>query len=127
MKILLIDDDPTSNSLNEILLEYFDKNIKVVSFHSAMHAVNHVKKHHKTRFDLTFIDLEMADLEGWQTVEALQNHKCCCPNIIILTAYLTQTEIATAKTYPAVIATLKKPLSIAKIEELVNLVSNRVA
>lgn len=122
MKIILIDDDSTSNSLNKMLFQCYDAKIQVLAFDSAFLALDFIDEHKDSKFDLILIDLEMRDLDGWQTVEALQTRQPCCPNIVILTAYLSQKEIDTAKAYPTVKFTLKKPLTLAKIEELMQLI-----
>lgn len=122
MKIILIDDDSTSNSLNKMLFQCYDANIQVTAFDSAFIALDFIHENKDLTFDLIIIDLEMRDLDGWQTVEALNLHQPCCPNIVILTAYLSQKEIDTAQSYSTVKATLKKPLTLNKISELVHLI-----
>lgn len=122
MKIILIDDDSTSNSLNKMLLDCYDATIQVTAFSSAFLALDYIDEHSDCTFDLLLIDLEMRDIDGWQAVEVLQNKQTCCPNIVILTAYLSKNEIETAKRYPNVKSTMKKPLTLAKIDELMKLI-----
>lgn len=122
MKVILIDDDSTSNSLNKMLLHYYNETFQVTSFSSALLALNYIDDHSDCTFELIFIDLEMRDLDGWQTVEVLQNSETCCPNIVILTAYLTENEIETSKRYSNVKSIIKKPLTLAKIDKLMKLI-----
>lgn len=81
--ILIVDDKESNISLLEQLLE----NTGYTSVTSTMNPQDVCELHHKHRYDLILLDLQMPDMDGFQVMEALKsNDKDAYLPVLVLTA-----------------------------------------
>ncbi len=91
-KILIVDDDPSTLDMIQIMLEAQD--YEVVNSYDGMNAL---EKIHQENFDLVITDLKMPRMNG---IELLKEIKSNCPGVevIVTTAYMTiETAISAMK------------------------------
>jgi len=89
-KILIVDDDPSTLDMIQIMLEAQD--YEVVNSYDGMNAFEKIRQEH---FDLVITDLKMPRMNG---IELLKEIKSNCPEVevIVTTAYMTIETAITA-------------------------------
>jgi len=117
--IFLIDDDSLVNFLNQEIIKdaYPDK--KVRCFESATEALEDIKENIKTSHcplpQLILLDINMPEMDGWEFLDEFnqlpKNFIKDC-KVIMHTSSIDPRDIEKAKTYPAVIDYVTKPLTI---------------
>lgn len=114
-RILLVEDDETTNFLSKIALRSagFEHIDEVLNGLEAFELIE------KDCPDIILLDLNMPVMDGWEFLD-LKKIKMPCKGIKI--ALLTSSsyigDIKKAENYPCVVAYLEKPLTRPKIEEL---------
>ena len=120
-KVVLIDDNETTNFLNERLLNRLGVTDEVEVFVDANEGFRHVwGSANLPRPELVFVDLRMPGIDG---IEFLELYRSLSPNVrahtklAILTTSMLPSDRARVAAYPEV-DYLVKPLSREKIERL---------
>jgi CheY-like chemotaxis protein len=123
--ILLIDDDPVANLVNQRIIEcHFD--FKTIVFTDAHMALQQLKQwlllHTMPLPEIIFLDIDMPEMNGWEFLEELHKlpmlylAKC---RIVILTSSIDLDDIEKSKSYKAVFDFVSKPLTAEKLKSLV--------
>ncbi len=123
--ILLIDDDPVTNLVNQRIIEcHFD--FKTIVFTDASKALQQLKQWLILRTmplpEIIFLDIDMPEMNGWEFLEDLHKlpmlyvAKC---KIVILTSSIDHDDIEKSKCYNAVFDFISKPLTSEKLRRLV--------
>ena len=124
--VLIIDDDEISNFITESILEQSNK-VKSISIEmSADDGLNNLKKLAKKGPDafpkLILLDIKMPVKSGWdflneyQELEAFKNSDIV---IVMLSSSVYPDDVHRAKTYDEVAGYLSKPITLDKVEELI--------
>lgn len=117
-KILLIDDDPMINFLNERILNAVLKGSKqVVHVTSVKEALTYLKQNDSKGNHLIFLDLNMPEKSGWDFLEVYRTFKVSSP-VMILTSSIDPTDMERSKLYPQVKKFLTKPLPVKFVKTL---------
>lgn len=125
--ILLIDDEPIDNFINErvIKLSEFDVEVNIQS--GGMRALeyfeNIVADNRFTRLpDFIFLDIYMPMIDGYQFIDALLLLSPAFQNIkvMILTASINPADKERSLKYPQIVAHCHKPLTSELLNELLN-------
>lgn len=124
-EVVLIDDDPMVNRLNELVLEYAMPGTRIQKFYDTATAINYLREQPSIKRTI-FLDLNLEKESGWDFLETYQalNQPW---TVMILTSSVDQEDIAKAKQYRCVGQYLTKPLTVAQIEQLQQLRVDKVA
>ncbi|MFY0625688.1 MAG: response regulator [Reichenbachiella sp.] len=115
--ILLVDDDSVCNFITKTHLHQhgFDA-VSIVE--NGKEAFDYVTKNEPP--NLIFLDLNMPIMDGFEFLEELMDTSAC-PNtdILILTSSAKTDDVQVANSYDNVVAYLEKPLTEAKVTNVV--------
>lgn len=126
--VMLVDDDPIFNIINERMIEVSGFGRRVISYTEPRKALAYLKETIST--DLTkfpnaiFLDINMEDMDGWEFLEELQMFppfilRGC--KVFILTSSIDLYDIEKAKTYSMVCDFISKPITIETLHVLLYL------
>lgn len=117
--ILLIDDDPINNIVNNKLLNKFDSSLKIIEFLSARDALQYLQNPDNKTPDIILLDINMPEMNGWEFLKAYEplNFKC---KLFLLTSSIAHEDIHRAKEFKVVQGFLTKPLEDDKIRKIFN-------
>lgn len=121
-KVVLIDDDATTNYLNKLVIERSEMVDDVVVFHSANEALAHYKAHFDD-FDgaLILLDINMPIMNGWEFLESYGLiEKKGNEKIVLLTSSISPLDKKRAAENPHVVDYRSKPLSTDLLKELIS-------
>ncbi|APG59038.1 response regulator [Christiangramia salexigens] len=121
IEIILIDDDPIVNLINEKLFRIFDPKLEVTTYNSANTALEDIKKLEppKDKEIFVFLDINMPEMTGWEFLDRIHfaelNFEPC---FFILSSSIDPEEIQRANNYSLIESFIIKPLNRVKIKEL---------
>ncbi len=121
-KVVLIDDDETTNYLNKLIIEKSELVDKVLSFSSASEALSFFRSN-STEIDgsLILLDINMPIMNGWEFLESYGNfEKVGGEKIVLLTSSISPSDKKKAEGNPHVSDYRSKPLSFELLQELIN-------
>lgn len=123
--VLLIDDDESTNFINEIVIDNEGCAEKVLSIDSGEHALkllNSLKAEEALRPDLIFLDVNMPGMNGWeflQEYEQLPQKTRENSVVIMLTTSPNPDDKHRAEGIPEVKEFVNKPLTGEMIREII--------
>jgi len=124
--IFLIDDDPIHQQIARLMFDRQVISSRVVSFHDAKTALNHLREHAgqpDNLPDLILLDLNMPVMDGWEFLdeyEKISDTLSKAIRIHVLTSSVNDGDLSRAKQYGSVDGYLVKPLNRAVISSLLN-------
>ena len=124
--ILLIDDDEATNFFNQIVLEEAGvaKQIKIVeSGQEALEFLQTKENGNYPRPELIFLDINMPGMDGWDFLKAyadLSDEYKGNIIVVMLTTSLNPEDKEKANSMPDVTSFQNKPLTQAKIDEIIS-------
>lgn len=122
--ILLVDDDESTNFLNQRVIYKADCTEKVVAFESGQSALNHLKliKEEGCQYpELIFLDVNMPAMDGFEfldTYSQLNKEQQKKVVLVMLTTLQDPDEINRAKSIDAVSDFKNKPLTKEMLQEI---------
>jgi CheY-like chemotaxis protein len=115
VKTIIIDDDPISSCLTEMILKLEGFTENTLTFSSAEESLDFLSENKKEdQPKVIFLDLNMPTMNGWQFLQALQPHEKTISqdcSIYILTSSIDPSEQNQAKEYGVVKGFISKPLT----------------
>ncbi|MFD2514969.1 two-component system response regulator [Pontibacter locisalis] len=115
MKTFIIDDDPISSCLTEMVLKLEGFTENTLTFSSAEESLDFLAEDMKEHLPkVIFLDLNMPTMNGWQFLQALKPHESVLTQdcaIYILTSSIDPAERRRAKEYGVVRGFISKPLT----------------
>lgn len=121
-RIVLIDDDATTNYLNKLIIERSDLVDEVLSFDSAQEALSFFNQDNSSEDEaLVLLDINMPIMSGWQFLDQYQTMQNKGSNkIVILTSSINPADKQMAEEKVGILDYKSKPLSIDMVNELVS-------
>ncbi len=121
-RIVLIDDDATTNYLNKLIIERSDLVDEVLSFDSAQEALSFFNQDNSSEDEaLVLLDINMPIMSGWQFLDQYQTMQNKGSNkIVILTSSINPADKQMAEEKVGILDYKSKPLSIEMVNELVS-------
>ncbi|MDW3193152.1 MAG: response regulator [Cytophagales bacterium] len=125
IKILLIDDDPTINYLNKLVIDMSPVEAKVCERTEANVALEELSSG-QIEPELILLDINMPEMDGWdfaQSYESLPKN-FQKSKIVILTSSINPRDKEKAETNQVINGFFSKPLTIDSIQEITKTVLN---
>ena len=121
-RIVLIDDDATTNYLNKLIIERSALVDEVITFDSAEDALNFFNKSNDPEDEsLVLLDINMPIMNGWQFLDHYHEIEGTKSNkIVLLTSSINPTDKQLADEKTDVVDYKSKPLSVDMLEDLVS-------
>ena len=121
-KIILIDDNHTTNFLNEMVINRSGHDISVISFDKANNAIDFFEKEKNgAKKYLIFLDINMPEMDGWEFADAYSKIKLTTSNIIVmLTSSVDPRDKDRALNHEVIHDYHSKPLTFEVINEILN-------
>ncbi|GAB4395838.1 MAG: response regulator [Microscillaceae bacterium] len=116
MRVLLIDDDPINNIVNQKLLKKFNPHLEITEFLNAKEALRFLEDS-STVPEVILLDINMPEMNGWEFLGAYQALRLNC-RLYLLTSSIAQEDMKRAKSFPEVVDFLVKPLDQHKIKRI---------
>lgn len=121
-RIVLIDDDSTTNYLNKMIIERSQLVDEVLTFDTANDALNYFKtKVEADEGSLVLLDINMPIMNGWQFMDQYiaLNGKLKANKVVMLTSSIDPNDKQQAEENLSVAEFKSKPLSVEMVGELV--------
>lgn len=116
-RILIIDDDPVNNMINQKLIKKFKPEIQISTSMNAVEALKILESEPDNKPDLVLLDINMPVMTGWEFLEAAKA-KGIELLVVMLSSSIDKHDQSKSSSYPVVVDYVVKPLSISRLEEL---------
>jgi len=114
-KIIIVDDDPTSNYISEFILSSVHLNADIISFINPIEALEKLPEMNITPDSIILLDLNMPEMNGYEFVDSLEELGLDC-QVVILTCSKNLMDREYSKKYEKIKGFLSKPLTQDNID-----------
>lgn len=120
-RIVLIDDDSTTNYLNKLIIERAALVDEVLTFESGKEALDYFRKNQSNEdISLVLLDINMPVMNGWQFLDQYQASNGSESNkIVLLSSSINPADKQMAEKKKSVLDFKSKPLSVEMLNDLV--------
>ena len=117
IKVLLVEDDETTNFLSKMVL----KHVGIQKVEAVLNGKAACEYLSKVCPDIIFLDLNMPVMDGWSFLDEKMNGNYCPKvKIALLTSSIRSRDRERALKYECVVDYLEKPLTREKVEAVIN-------
>lgn len=116
-RILIIDDDPVNNMINQKLIKKFKPEVEISTTMNAVEALKMLEENPDNKPDLILLDINMPVMTGWEFLEEARS-KGIELLVVMLSSSIDKHDQSKSSNYPVVVDYVVKPLSIDRLEEL---------
>lgn len=124
LQYLIIDDDPTSNLICEMIIRKFNNNARVDLFPDPVKALDYIRDHYYKIENKTptilFLDVNMPEMSGFEFLDEFKDFDPEIRDQFII--YMLSSSIedfnSQAVRYPCVSGFLSKPLKVSHLQEI---------
>lgn len=128
INLLVIDDDDINIFIISKIVEKTGYAVEICAKHNGQLAIDYIKDlvaNNQPLPQLTFIDINMPILNGWEFIEAYEAMQLNAKNdMYMLSSSVYENDIEKAKGYQSVKGFISKPLSIDRLKELLADITN---
>ncbi|SHG40433.1 Response regulator receiver domain-containing protein [Salegentibacter echinorum] len=118
-QILLIDDDPITNYINQCTIKKKFPNTEILIFEKSNEALNYLERYTENTY-LIFLDLNIPIMDGWELLDKiLEKRNKLKVKINILSSSVDSADINRAKEYKIVSSYLIKPMKFKDLDKIV--------
>lgn len=119
-KIVIIDDDDTSNYITELMIKSVDSTCEIKCFSNPKIVLDQIKELGIDKETIILLDLNMTDMNGWEFLDIFERSGTGCKYVILL-ASSDINESEKIKKYPTIKYFFIKPFSICNLKSFMNL------
>tara|TARA_Y100000768_G_scaffold297361_1_gene231124 strand:+ start:11 stop:391 length:381 start_codon:yes stop_codon:yes gene_type:complete len=113
--IYLIDDDPVFIHIASYMITTAFPDAELCTFTSPSSGITAIAEKQP---DLLFLDINMPEMDGWETLEQLASKALTNYKIHILSSSIDHLDHEKAKKHPLVLSFIEKPLDLKQIKQL---------
>jgi CheY-like chemotaxis protein len=110
MTLVLIDDDPINNFVNQKVLRKQKDDWAMMDFTDPKKALDYLLKNQENLPAVILLDINMPILNGWQFLDELLKNSINVP-VFMLTSSIAQEDMEKTKIYPMIRGYINKPLN----------------
>lgn len=124
-KLLLIDDDPTMNTVHEILIQKMFPEMEIKVFNSSLKGLEYLQDCIQKQVclaDFILIDINMPEINGFDLIDRVRTEMLEHideAKIFIITSSLHPDDQERVENDPLIIGMLPKPLTFKVIQEMI--------
>lgn len=118
-KIILIDNDSTSNYLTELIISSITSDYSIISFTNPIEILQHISELGIDDDTIIILNLNMPEIDGWEFIKRFNQTVVHC-NFFILTSSSSIVGKENAKKFPQVKYVFTKPLTKKDVELFLN-------
>lgn len=122
--ILLIDDDPSINFLNKLVIERAEVGAEVSEITEPQEALRQLEDG-SIKPSLIFLDINMPIMNGWEFASSYEKLPNSSPNIILLTSSINPSDKDMASSREIISGFYSKPLTVENVKEIAQLYLNQ--
>lgn len=119
-RIVLIDDNYTTNFLNKMVIERSSVNTEVMAFENPLQALTFIKDSQAEMYGwLIFLDINMPEMDGWSFADQYSLLNIGHTNVLVmLTSSIDPRDEERALRHPVINDYRTKPLTFEILDEL---------
>jgi CheY-like chemotaxis protein len=116
--VILIDDNKVDLYINNYVIEKSGLADSIISFTSAVEAIEYLSTIRLSSSDLILLDIQMPVMNGFEFLEKIENKiKTPLPKIIMLSSSKNERDFSVLSQFSIVSGWILKPLSVEKLLE----------
>lgn len=115
--VLLVDDDPMSNTYSGLVVKKQNPNTELITFGSGMEALDYLRDPSSARPDIIFLDLNMPVMNGWDFMEEYQKMALGI-EVVVVTSSNEPVDRERSKNYSGITDYFVKPITVDNIRRL---------
>lgn len=120
LKLMLVDDDPVNNMVNQKLIKKHIPEVDVIVYSDGRSAYNYFLNHHNNLPELILLDINMPIMSGWQFLDEFVKLNIETIKVYMLTSSIAREDYDKSLTYKPVKGFVVKPLDDEKLKEVLN-------
>jgi CheY-like chemotaxis protein len=120
LKLMLVDDDPVNNMVNQKLIKKHIPEVDVIVYSDGRSAYNYFLNHHNNLPELILLDINMPIMSGWQFLDEFVKLNIETIQVYMLTSSIAREDYDKSLTYKPVKGFVVKPLDDEKLKEVLN-------
>lgn len=122
---LILDDEPISCLLNEMVVRHTGRDSHVITFNDPQDCLTHIRSATQdSRFPVCLLlDINMPKLNGWEFLDELEASPAEIRNrytVIIVTSSCDDNDLLKVQNHPLVVGYLTKPVSVDRFKQLLD-------
>lgn len=119
LRVLLIDDDPSVNFLNKLIIEKSDIGAEIIEHTEADKALDQLANGQLAP-DLILLDINMPVMNGWQFAESYEKlpETSRSSKVMILSSSINPSDKELAENSPVINGFFSKPLTIESVQQI---------
>ena len=115
--ILLVDDDPMSNTYSTLIVKKQNPEAEVLTFNSGVEALSYLQSPSNPKPDIIFLDLNMPVMNGWDFMEEYEKLHLGI-EVIVVTSSNEHVDKEKSMSYKGVADYFIKPITLDNVKKL---------